>query len=154
MESIDIYAYTNPAFLVANINEFLKGYKEKKDSCFYPIIYLVAPMILSKKINKYFEHTNKKTEFLNLIYQYPEITLDLSKMINKTKHYSNRAIIFGSQLGIFEVDQRGYLSSKGNIPKNKMNENDLVYLKYSNRLGYWLGSLDESEIFFSLGVIL
>lgn len=154
MESTDIYSHTNPTFLVANINEFLKGYEEKKDSCFYPIIYLVAPIILSKKINKYLEHTNKKTEFLNWLYQYPEITLDLSKKISNTKHYSNRAIIFGCQLGIFEVDQNGYLSSNGTISKKKIDKNDLIYLKYSNRLGYWLGSLDESEIFLNLGVFL
>lgn len=154
MNSTDIYAYTNPAFLVANINEFLKGYHEKKESCFFPVIYLVAPMVLSKKINRYFESTNKRTEFLNLIYRHPEITLELSKIINKTKIYSDRAIIFGSQLGIFEIDTKGYLSSKCNISKKKINEENMKYLKYANRLGYWLGSLDESEIFYNIGVLL
>lgn len=154
MNSTDIYAYTNPAFLAANINEFLKGYHEKKSSCFFPIIYLVTPIVLSKKINKYLENTNKKTEFLNLLYRHPEVTLELSKMISKTKQYSDRAIMFGNQLGIFEIDSKGYVSSKRNIPQKKISEQNLNYLKYANRLGYWLGSLDESEIFYNLGVLL
>lgn len=154
MESVDVYAYTNPAFVAVNINEFLKGYKEKKESCFYPVAYLVAPIVLSSKMNKYFEHTNKKTEFLNLIYRHPEVTLELPNMISKTKEYSNRAIIFGTQLGILKMDERGYLSTNLNTPVKNISDSISVYLKYSNRLGYWLGSLDESDIFFSLGVQL
>lgn len=154
MQTIDIYAYTNPVFLSANIYEFLKGYQEKKKSCFYPVVYLATPIILSKKINKYFDHTNKKTEFLNWLYKHPEIQLEISQMINKTKKYTNKAIVFGIQTQIFSITEKGYVSVNKSISKKGIVGNDLVYMKYSNRLGYWLGSLNENDIFYSLGVLL
>lgn len=154
MESIDIYAYTNPTFLTLNMAEFLHGYGEKKEKCFFPILYLVTPIILSNKINKHLLHTNKKTEFFNWLYKHPEIKITLPQMLYKTKKYSNRAIIFGSQIGIFKVDENGYVSTKTNKVNFKISKDDEKYLKYSRRLGCWLANIDESQLFLHIGVIL
>lgn len=154
MESIDVYAYTNPTFLTLNMNEFLKGYGEKKEACFFPLLYLVAPIILSNKINKYLLNTNKKTEFISWLYKHPEVKVNIAQMIDRTKKYSNKAIIFGGQIGVFKINENGYISTKTNKLKLNENKNNEIYLKYSQRLGQWLADIDESQIFLHLGVIL
>ena len=154
VESIDIYAYTNPTFLTLNMEEFLRGYGEKKEECFFPLLYLIAPVVLSNKINKHLLHTNKKTEFISWLYKHPDIKLSLPQMIDRTKKYSNKAIVFGSQIGIFKVNENGYISTITNKSKVKISKNNEMYLKYSHRLGYWIANLDESQLFLHIGVTL
>lgn len=155
MQTSDIYAFTNPVFLAVNISEFLCEYQKKKGSCFLPISYIVAPIIFSEKIRKTLLHTNKRTGFLNWLYNNPELVMEISLMIKKTKQYTNKAILFGTQVDLISINDAGFLvANKKNSKLKIYGEADKEIIKYAQRLGEWLSNLDDEDVFYNLGVIL
>ncbi len=156
-ESVDIFAMLNPALGAVIIRKFLDGFEEiKEDGCFLDICYLILPIILSKKNNKTFGGTNKKTGLITWISRNSNIKVDLELQIKNTVEYSKESIIFAIQKNIILIDSNGNLFANKNLKlKSSKNRNMKLMFSNSNRIGYWFGEMkEEKDIFYYLGVKL
>jgi len=157
IQSNDVFSLLNPSFCSIIVYDFIKNYEsEKSKGCFLPLVYTVLPIVMSSDINK---TLNRKTISYGLntwLGDNPEVLIDIDKKITSSKKITEEAVVFALNSGILGIDNNGKITTNKDIPKNKLNKNVELkkYIKYSRLLGSWYREMDDSQILYSLGVIL
>jgi hypothetical protein len=156
MNSIDIFANTNPAFCSVILYNFCKGYFAVKEKPIpFPLIILPLPIILSGDLQTTFESTNIKTGFLTWVKNNPNLVIGLTRRIEDTYEITKPALEYGVSRKILEVNDNGELLPTNNLIKSP--NNDLIenYFKFSARLGAWTGEVQSVKTIFNhLGIRL
>lgn len=158
MLSIDIYAATNPAFgalaLHAFCSAFIHDDGQTKPS--YPILFLVLPILFSRKGIATFDGTNVATGFFEWLDRHPELKLGLAENIRSGIPYTKAALRFAIRHRLLCTDGYGY-SPASNAPwkqcKWSASDERGHFLSCAKRLGSWVAKVpNETTVFHALGV--
>ena len=160
MNSLDIYSKTNPVLCSLIIWSFIQGYEDENDKGVeMPLIFIILPLIMTKKYRTSFKKTNKLTGFYKWIDNNPQVLNMLSdRLINMTQ-ITKSALRFGVATSVFDFSKDGTIrhSFKGfkKKPQFKLDENNVAEMVVnSKRLGAWCGKIGNSrEILERLKVI-
>lgn len=158
MQSIDIYAATNPAFGALALHAFCSAFKingsHTKPS--YPILFLVLPILFSRKGIATFDGTNVTTGFFEWLDRHPQLKLGLAENIRSGIPYTKAALRFAIRHHLLRTDGYEY-SPVPNAPwkqyKWLASDERGHFLNCSKRLGSWVAKVpNETTIFHALGV--
>lgn len=158
MQSIDIYAATNPAFTAIVLYEFCKSFSScnEKRKVSYPLLFIVLPIILSRKGVNSFEGTNVTTGFFEWLNRHQEIKIGLAENIQLGMPWTKSALRFAIHHRLLETTGYEYFPStqvpwkKPNWPASDERGN---LLSCTRKLGFWLAKVpNEATIFHALGV--
>ena len=160
MDSIDIYSNANPALCSIVLWHFIQSYSEQDDrGCELPLLYTVLPIVLSSKLEKSFNGTNKSSGFYKWLNNSPQVINQLGERIEGTKIYTKNGFLLGLATGALNLDNAARFSTSEaafkrmpNIPAS--NERIKKIVNITKRLGTWMGQVsDTREIFKSLRLI-
>lgn len=158
MESLDIFAETNPAFCSIVLFNFCKGYNsEASDGLGFPLILLPLPIVLSGDLESSFANTRVDTGFFSWIDRNPSILLNLPDRIQDTLTITRNAVEFGISKSILRVADTGKIQpeEKGLSKKKFPQSSSKVGRAYTNayRFGQWLGQINSvTTIYNHLGL--
>lgn len=158
MESLDIFAETNPAFCSIVLFNFCKGYNsEASEGVGFPLILLPLPIVLSGNLESSFVNTRVDTGFFSWIDRNPTILLNLPERIQDTLAITRNALEFGVSKSILRVADTGKIQSdaKGLAKKKFPSSSSKVGRAYTNayRFGQWLGQIHSvTTIYNHLGL--
>lgn len=152
----EIRNYLNPAFCATLLHCAVRAYeKEAGRNMSYPLVFLILPLILPKKIS---DNLPKRIDanFSEWVNKNSLIFLNFEKTIHFFNSYTKEAIIFTMQFNYFEIEN-GCIISKGNLRKLSWDKETELFHCYENAefIGRWFvyaGS--EVIIFKSLGICL
>ncbi len=154
MESLDIFAETNPAFCSIVLFNFCKGYKsEASDGVDFPLILLPLPIVLSGDLESSFVNTRVDTGFFSWIDRNPTILLSLADRIQDTLTITRNAVEFGVSKSILRVADTGKIKSDDNgLSKKKFplssSKMGRAYIN-SLRFGQWLGQINSATTIYN-----
>lgn len=160
MVSSDVYTITNPVLGSIVLWSFLQGYESNSErGCFYPLLLLPLPLVLSESIRNEFKGTNSATGLYTWVSRNQKVLLRFNERVKKTNQFSKKAIVFACSNKIMHFQEDGTLisSNKGIIKKNmnSLSSELKEMLSVSKRLGYWMSQMDSpSSILNSLGLTL
>jgi hypothetical protein len=153
---IEIANLFNPAFGAIILRESIKAYQhESFVGMPYPLVFLILPLVLHKPSRQALPKTTA-TKLHGWILTTPQVGINLAERIRHLVPYTRETILFGMQMGIFNLDESGnFVLLKKRFAKpswHKGTEPDLCRAK-AEFLGRWLFKAgDISTIFIMLGV--
>lgn len=158
MQSIDVYAATNPAFGALALHAFCSAFtsdgRQSKPS--YPILFLVLPILFSRKGIATFDGTNVTTGFFEWLDRHPELKLGLAENIRSGIPYTKAALRFAIRHHLLCTDGYEY-SPTSNAPwkqyKWSASDERGHFINCAKRLGSWVAKVpNETTVFHALGV--
>lgn len=158
MQSLDVFAETNPAFCSLVLFKFCEGYSsEAAEGVDFPLILLPLPIVLSGNLEESFKHTRMDTGFFAWIDRNPGILIDLSERIQGTIEVTRKALEFGISRSVLQIDNTGRIKpdTNGLAQKKLPASTSKVGRAYVNslRFGQWLGQINSaSTIYNHLGL--
>lgn len=162
--TLDIYAYTNPAFTALILTEFSAHYtipptKSKQlVGPALPLLFLAYPILFSEKGRMSFLGTNSSTGFFGWLERHPEVRVDFAQEVRAGKPYVQNALLFAVDHELLESDGwhfRPSIHSPWKRPTWKVKTDERGQMLFNARsLGVWMGSVNLPTIFQALGVSL
>jgi len=155
MNSIDIFAETNPAFCSLVLLSFCEGYVEQaKSGVPYPLLILPIPIVLSGDLYPTFDGTIVTTGFFSWVKNNPNIVIEMTERLEDSYEFVRPAIEFAVGKRIIGFTNEGlvqpYMESVSNYTNAKHVSS---YFKLSKRLGHWLGEIKSVKTIYNhLGI--
>jgi hypothetical protein len=158
-KTIDVFAGTNPALGAAVLRSFAEGYSSvDQEGALLPLMWLVLPQILSKRIGDTMRGTNVRTGLLNWIARNPEVSIGLANRVQATAPFTRDSIAFGIRYGLLKFsDGRVLASDEGLRRQIRFPASDVrgQALTRASRLGTWMAHMpNPHSIFYSFGLSL
>lgn len=160
--TLDIYAYTNPAFTALILTEFSAHYpiyasKSKQlVGTALPLFFLAYPILFSEKGRKSFLGTNTSTGFFGWLDRHPEVRVDFAQEVRAGKPYVQNALLFAVDRGLLETDGWHFWplnQPPWKKPAWKVKSDERGQMLFNARsLGVWMGRVNLPTIFQALGV--
>lgn len=161
--TLDIYAYTNPAFGALVLFEFSTGFARSRISKSaeparpaYPYFFLAYPILYTDIGSKSFKSTNISTGFFEWLDRHPEIRIDFAQEVRAGRPYARNALLFAVSHGLLKTD--GWYFWPSEAPpwkkpswKVKTDERGQM-LSNARSLGAWMSQMDLPTLFQILGV--
>lgn len=154
----DTFAMSNPALTSILLWQFAASYQRIKGSGPpLSLLYIVLPIVMSRRIVGTFRGTNVRTGFLTWLMRTPELTLQLPARVDSTRDLTADAVRFGIAYGLFTVSRDGSLRANANaisrgIPRQHGIDERAQMLRVANHLGLWTSILPEATVFYSIGM--
>lgn len=153
--STEIAHLINPPFccilIVASILEYKKINSDGMD---FPLIFIILPIVFSKKIRKSLPK-NKSTPLTGWIEENSDIAITFYKRTISMKRFTQEALLFGLSNKWFILDESGKLQPQ--ISKYKLDKSSGIFgsetkeiIKKSGFLGRWFASAGTSETVMAL----
>lgn len=139
----DLYAETNPAFVVFTIVAFCRTYLvDTNPSVDVGLLYLVVPIAMSGDTEKSFSETNAKTGLLAWLTRYPAIRYDLGERLDASVPIVSAAIRFGLSSRALQLCKDGTVKLGPNgLPisvADSLAPGPRQVLRRAERLGGWM----------------
>ena len=149
-QSIDTFAYTNPAFCALMLREFVESYVQVDSRGVpLPLMLLPLPIVLSGELADTFDGTNSRTGLITWIGRHPEITIDLGRRIEATALFSREALLFALARRVLTVSQNGNIAIDNAGLKKKIRfpsaEPKGRLLSTVRTFGRWVGDVQSLE---------
>lgn len=149
---------SNPALTSILLWQFVLSYQRNSGSgAPLSLVYIVLPIVMSRRIIASFKGTNVKTGFLTWISRNPQLMLQLPDRIDSARDLTADALRFGVAYGLFSVSADGTLVARENAlqgrpPRQHGVDERAQMLRIASHLGLWTSALPQQMVFFSLGV--
>ncbi|WP_100913374.1 three component ABC system middle component [Pseudoalteromonas spongiae] len=151
MISADAYAKTNPALCSLLVWNFIKEYEaESKKGVEFPLLFIVLPIVMSKKYEASFHKTNKNTGFYRWIDNNPQVVIQLNNRLTATELLTKKTLEFASSTSVIKFSEQGTIHHcvDGFRKKPKVPSSDnatFEMLSNSKKLGAWCGQVDDTK---------
>jgi hypothetical protein len=149
---------SNPALTSILLWQFALSYQNANGSGPpLSLVYIVLPIVMSRRILDTFKGTNVRTGFLTWLMRNPDLTLQLPTRVDTTRDLTADAVRFGIAYGLVTVSRDGTLSANpnaisGSLPRQHGIDERAQMLRIANHLGRWTSTLPEATVFYSLGM--
>lgn len=143
----------NPAFCGAILFNTIKTYQAKTSNAFpFPLIYLVLPLIINKRIR---EKISPRNKFHVWVQNNVDLLINFGKSTRDFVQLTNEAIEFLLQTKKISINEEGKLEAneKENLKKIIINEEITDCLKKTETISKWFASQTKIEmVYIILGV--
>ena len=146
----DVFPDINPAFCSLVLASFCDGYLESS-RCYpdYLSLLLVLPLVISDDLEHLFSNKQKKSDFFQIISQYPDVLMSFHDRIKGAFPITQEAMAFALHKGLFKLDTCMVFNlterALENLRSKKISKRVRKYLSRANLLGFWLGKINSSE---------
>jgi hypothetical protein len=149
-QSIDTFAYTNPAFCALMLRAFVEQYlRADTNGVPLPLMLIPLPIALSGDLADSFDGTNSRTGLITWVGRHPEITLDLGRRIAALTPFSREALLFALSRRILDINNAGCVDLDEVGMKKALrfpaNEFRGRVLSITRKLGRWVGQVRSTE---------
>lgn len=160
MDSLDIYASTNPALMGLVLWHFLAAHAEAHSGenaasgCELAVLYLPIPLAASEDIRDSFESTTKNTGLFTWLRRNPQLAVSVHERVIRARENSAKAIRFSTSAGLISPSPDGLFHagpSKRFTRKPTYPASDFrgAAFRRAHKLGHWLARIGSTEMVFN-----